>query len=110
MNPLALIALDLERINRLKLGEVTIIDQSEEQIKYQVKLAGDQDRSAVVSATGKLQNLFGPRLLSSGSHIGPEGNVVEARVCLIESQLSMGAPESVEVSVTSFLARAKGKA
>lgn len=100
-----LIELDLDRLRRLGLGFVTVTNQTDIQITYELRLKDSSDPSKVVEATGKIQNLFGPRLLSSGSHMDAHtGNCVTARVCLQYSKLTKNDPGLV--SVKSFMQRA----
>ena len=107
MNTKDLIELDLDRLKRLGLGEVSITNQTDVQITYQLCLADSHDPSKVIEATGKVQTLFGPRLLSSGSFVGEAGgNCVTARVCLQYSKLIKNTPNMA--STQSFLSRARG--
>lgn len=106
MKTSALIALDLDRLRRLNIGQVSITNQTTTEIKYEIKLADAADPSKVIEVTGKVQHLFGPRLLSSGSHADEHnGNCVTARVCLQSTQLYKNEPTMA--SVQSFLQRAK---
>ena len=101
-----LIELDLDRLRRLNLGAVSISNQTDIQITYELRLSDPADPTKVVEATGKIQTIFGPRLLSSGSHTDEHsGNCVTARVCLQYSKLTKNEPNMA--SVKSFLARAK---
>lgn len=101
-----LIELDLDRLRRLGLGSVEILNQTDVQITYKLTLKDSHNPSKVIEATGKVQQLFGPRLLSSGSFVDEEhgNNCVTARVCLQFSKLTVNAPAMA--SVKSFLMRA----
>lgn len=105
MNTKDLIELDLDRLRRLDLGSVSVTNQTDVQITYQLCLHDSHDPSKVVEATGKVQQIFGPRLLSSGSFIDDGGNCVTARVCLQFSKLTKNTPAMA--SIKSFLLRAK---
>lgn len=113
MNQQQLIELDLDRIKRLGLGKVSILEQSDVQVKYELKLADPMNPSAPIDAIGKIQALFGARLLSAGSHIDKEnGNCVDARVCLQDSRLTVNQPAMASAikataMVRSILYRAK---
>jgi hypothetical protein len=107
MNTKDLIELDLDRLRRLSLGTVSITNQTDVQITYQICLADSHEPSKVIETTGKVQALFGPRLLSSGTHIGDNGgNCVTARVCLQYSKLTKNQP-AMASAIKSFLQRAK---
>ncbi len=107
MNTQQLIELDLDRLKRLNLGAVRVAAQSDLQATYEIKLSDSHAQGKVIEATGLVQALFGPRLLSSGSNSDNGYSCVTAKVCLQDAQLEINNPKTAAVLLAhSFSLRA----